>query len=257
MDEDLRESYCTIEKRLFHEGRFVTPSFIEANSMLPSFQAVVKRDEEERPYIEFKLGQFTLELDTSQLSQIFKTPILLETFYTSKCIPRTTKTYLQRDPNKLYIDDLCPKLRGWELFLKENFFFTIGNRDHVNACTAYMLYYLTIKRKFNFTTMILYRMEEVKKNNNAPILFAMLLTRIYNHILRTNPQAIVPLNRFMFHESVMNPLDISRNPIKEKGKRVASPSASSSSSSSSYGNEGPSFLEFYEELFDNEDLTDA
>nr|GEV31541.1 hypothetical protein [Tanacetum cinerariifolium] len=55
----------------------------------------------------------------------------------------------------------------------------------------------------------------------------------------------------------MNPLDISRNPIKEKGKRVASSSTSSSSSSSSNGNEAPSFLEFYEELSNNKDLTDA
>ncbi|GJS88008.1 hypothetical protein Tco_0770644 [Tanacetum coccineum] len=81
INEDLRESYRTLEKRLFHEGRFVTPSFIKANNMLPSFQAVglkpfltlnepicprfvvefyhgleVKRDEEEHPCIEFKLG---------------------------------------------------------------------------------------------------------------------------------------------------------------------------------------------------------
>ncbi|GJX87757.1 hypothetical protein Tco_0339771 [Tanacetum coccineum] len=242
--------------------------------MLPSFQAVglepfltldepicprfvakfyhslkVKRDEEERPYIKFKLGQFTFELDTSQLSRIFQTLKVLETFYTSKwsltslddhpnsrffgpkhglfrkniTIPRTTQTQLQKDHNKLYIDVFRPQLRGWELFLKENFFCTISNRDHVNACTAYMLYHLTIKRKFNFTTMILYRMVEVKKNNKSPMPFAMLLSRLYNHILRTNPQAIVSLNRFMFHERVMNPLDISRNPIKKKGKRIASP----------------------------------
>ncbi|GKD23109.1 hypothetical protein Tco_1224812, partial [Tanacetum coccineum] len=97
---------------------------------------------------------------------------------------------------------------------------------------------------------------EVKNKSNGPMPFAMLLTRLYNHILRTNPQAIVPPNRFTFHDRVMNPLDMSRNPTKEKGKRVASPSISSSSSSSSDGNEAPSFLEFYEELSDNEDLTD-
>ncbi|GJR21410.1 hypothetical protein Tco_0969937 [Tanacetum coccineum] len=109
MDEEVRESYCRLESRLFHKGRFVTPSFIEANNMLPTFQAVglepfltldepicprfvvefyhsleIKRDEEERPYIEFKLGQFTFDLDTSQLSLIFQTPKALETFYTSK-----------------------------------------------------------------------------------------------------------------------------------------------------------------------------
>nr|GEV71373.1 retrovirus-related Pol polyprotein from transposon TNT 1-94 [Tanacetum cinerariifolium] len=64
-----------------YQGRFVAPSFIEANNMLLSFQAIglepfltldepicprfvsefyhsleVKRDEEERPYIEFKLS---------------------------------------------------------------------------------------------------------------------------------------------------------------------------------------------------------
>nr|GEZ36172.1 hypothetical protein [Tanacetum cinerariifolium] len=104
------------------------------------------------------------------------------------------KPNFKRNTNKLHIDDLRPKLRGWEFFLKENFFCTIGNRDHVNACTTYMLYYLTIKRKFNFTSMILYRMDEVKKNNNAPMSFVMLLTRLYKHLLQTNPQAIVPLD---------------------------------------------------------------
>nr|GEU87414.1 retrovirus-related Pol polyprotein from transposon TNT 1-94 [Tanacetum cinerariifolium] len=92
MDEDLRESYHTLEKCLFHEGRFVTTSFIEANNMLLYFQTIglepfltlnepicprfvvkfyhgleVKRDEEERPYIEFKLDQFTFKLTSSQV----------------------------------------------------------------------------------------------------------------------------------------------------------------------------------------------
>ncbi|GJR47645.1 hypothetical protein Tco_1315748 [Tanacetum coccineum] len=148
MDEDLRDSYCTLKERLFHEGRFVTPSFIEANNMLLFFQAVglepfltlnkpicprfvvklchsleVKRDEQEHPYIEFKIGQFTFKLNSSQLSQILPTPYALETFYTSEwplnslddhpnsnffgpkhdliknniTIPRTTQTQLQRN----------------------------------------------------------------------------------------------------------------------------------------------------------------
>ncbi|GJW35701.1 hypothetical protein Tco_0058621 [Tanacetum coccineum] len=93
MDEEVRESYHRLESCLFHEGRFVTQSFIEVNNMLPTFQALglesfltldepicprfivefyhsleVKKDEEKRPYIEFKLGQFTFKLDSSQLS---------------------------------------------------------------------------------------------------------------------------------------------------------------------------------------------
>ncbi|GKE93983.1 hypothetical protein Tco_1578838, partial [Tanacetum coccineum] len=169
-------------------------------------------------------------------------------------ICRTTQTQLERSPNKLHIDNISPDLRGWELFFRENFFCSLGKRNKVNACTAYMLYYLTIRRKLNFTLMIIYRMEEVINKCDGPIPFAMLLTSLYNHILQTNPQTIIPIARFTFHERVMDPLDISRNPSKEKEKKIASPLVTSSSSSSSDDNEAPSFLEFYDELSDNEDL---
>ncbi|GKD08881.1 hypothetical protein Tco_1188566 [Tanacetum coccineum] len=105
--------------------------------------------------------------------------------------------------------------------------------------------------------MLIYRMEEVKNKQDGPMPFSMLLTRLYNHILQTNPQAIVPPARFIFHEHVMDPLDILRNPSKEKGKNIASPSVTSSSSSSSNDNEAPSFLEFYDELSDGKDITKA
>ncbi|GJU48402.1 hypothetical protein Tco_1217957 [Tanacetum coccineum] len=213
-------------------------------------------------YLRLGLGMMELIVDSDPPSIIIIQKI---SFFDPKhdlvreniTVPRTTQTQLQRNPNKLHIDDIRPELRGWELFFRENLFCTLSNRKHVNACTAYMLYYLTIKRKFNFTLMILYRMEEVKNKCDGPMPFAMILTRLYNHILQTNPQAIVPLARFTFHERVMNPLDISSNSTKERGKRVASPSASSSSSSSSDDNEAPSFLEFYKELPDDEDLTNA
>ncbi|GJS00311.1 hypothetical protein Tco_0316819 [Tanacetum coccineum] len=258
IDEELRESYRTLEKCLFREGRIVTPSFIAENNMLPFFQAVglepfltlnepicprfvvefyhslkVKRDEEERPYIEFKLGQLTFKLTSSQLSRILQTPYALETFYTTKwslnslddhpnssffgpkhdlvkkniTTPRTTQNQLLRDSNKLYLDQIL--------------------QLHFDAYLSHLM----------------------------P--FAMLLTLLFNHILQTNPQAIVPSARLTFHEHVMDPLDISRNPSKEKGKKIASLLVTSSSSSSSDDNEAPSFLEFYDELSDNDDLTKA
>ncbi|GJR26946.1 hypothetical protein Tco_1103178 [Tanacetum coccineum] len=302
MDEELKESYRFLEKRLFHEERIVTPSFFAENNMLPFFHAIgfepfltlnepicprfvvefyhsleVKRNELDIPYIEFKLGQFTFTLTLSCLSQILKTPHALETFYTSEwslnslddhpninyfgpkhdiirktiTTPRVTQDQLLRDPNKVYIDDIRLDLKGWELFFKENFFYK------VKSCIAYMLYYLTIRRKFNFTSMIIYRMEEVIKKRKGPMPFVMLLTRLYNHILAINPQAIVPIARFIFHEHVIDPLDISRNPSTEKGKKIVSPPVISSSFSSSDDNEAPSFLKFYDELSDSEDLTNA
>nr|GEU64382.1 copia protein [Tanacetum cinerariifolium] len=165
----------------------------------------------------------------------------------------TTQAQLLRDPNKLYINDIHLDLKGWELFFKENFFCSIDKRNKVKVCTAYMLYYLTIRRKFNFTSMIIYRMEEVIKKCKGPMLF----THLYNHILFTNPQAIFLIVRFTFHERVMDPLDISRNPSIVKGKKIASPPVILSSSSSYDDNEAPSFLEFNDELSDSEDLTKA
>ncbi|GJZ64023.1 hypothetical protein Tco_0620444 [Tanacetum coccineum] len=105
--------------------------------------------------------------------------------------------------------------------------------------------------------MIIYRMEEVMNKHKGPMPFAMLLTRLHNHILTINPQAIVLIARFTFHEHVMDPLDISRNPSKEKGKKIASPLVISSSSLLSDNNEAPSFLEFYDELSESEDVTKA
>ncbi|GKB84348.1 hypothetical protein Tco_0956620 [Tanacetum coccineum] len=261
---------------LFHEGRTVTPSFISKNNMLPFFQVVgldtfltlnepicprfvvefyhsleVKRDEEKQTFYTSKWSLNSL--DDHPNSNFFgpKHDLVKKNI----TIPRTTQTQLLRDSNKLYLDEIHPHLRGWEPFFRENFFCSLGKRYKVNTCTAYMTYYLTIRRKFNFTLMIIYRMEEVINKHDGPMPFAMLLTRLYNHILQTNPQAIVTFARFTFHEYVMDPLDILRNLSKEKGKKIASPSVSSSSLSNN--NEAPSFLEFYDELSNTEDLTKA
>ncbi|GJS19282.1 retrovirus-related pol polyprotein from transposon TNT 1-94 [Tanacetum coccineum] len=98
----------------------------------------VKRNEEDTPYIEFKLGQFTFKLTPSRLSRILQTPHALETFYSSEwslnslddppnsklfspkhdlvkkaiTVPRTTQAQLLRDPNTLYVDDIHPDLKG-------------------------------------------------------------------------------------------------------------------------------------------------
>ncbi|GJY25641.1 hypothetical protein Tco_0400367 [Tanacetum coccineum] len=206
MDDDIRESYRTLKECIIHEGRFVTPSFIEQNNM-PHFQAI-------------GLESF-LTLDEPIC------PRFVTEFYHSLEVKRSRDDYP-------YIE------------------FKLGNRDHINACTAYMLYYLKIKKKFNLTAMILLRMEGFKKNTYGRMPYAMLLIRLFKHILQSNPQSIVPFCSFTYHERVMNPLDISRKTIKDEGKRADPPSSSSSSDE----NKEPSILEFYEELYDSEDLTD-
>nr|GEW82883.1 putative reverse transcriptase domain-containing protein [Tanacetum cinerariifolium] len=160
MDEELMESYRTLEKCLFHEGSIVTPSFIYENNMLPFFQAIglepfltlnkpicprfvvefyqslkVKRDEELHPYIEFKLETFYTSkwslnsLDDHANSNFFgpKHDLVKKTITT----PRTTQAQLLRDPNKLYIDEIHPDLKGWELFFKKILFCSIEKRNKI------------------------------------------------------------------------------------------------------------------------------
>nr|GEU65981.1 hypothetical protein [Tanacetum cinerariifolium] len=177
IDKDIRESYHTLEDRLFHEGRFVTPSFIEQNNMLPPFQAI------------------------------------------------GVESFLKLD------EPIC------RCFMTE-FYHSLDVKEVVTTIS-------TLNSSLDF-----------KKSSYGPMPYAILLTRLFKHMLQSNPQSIVPFGSFTYHEHVMNPLDILRKTIKDKGKRVAPP-LSSSSSSSSDENKEPSFLEFYEELSNNKDLTDA
>ncbi|GKA02247.1 hypothetical protein Tco_0674912 [Tanacetum coccineum] len=219
MDEEHRESYRILEKCLFHEGRIFTPSFIVKNNMLPFFQAIglepfltlnepicrrfvvefyhsleVKRNEEDIPFIEFKLGQFTFTLTLYHLSQILKIPHALETFYTSE----------------------------WSLNSLDN---------HPNSESMHYVHAL------------------------LPNHWKKLQLHFDDYL--SNGGSHKETQRFIFHEHVMDPLDISRNPSTEKGKKIASPLVISFSSSSSDDNEASSFLEFYDELSDSEDLTKA
>ncbi|GKB48910.1 hypothetical protein Tco_0899663 [Tanacetum coccineum] len=233
MDPDIQKMYSTLEDHLFHERRYVTPSFIEANNMLPPFQELglesfLKLNEPICPrfVIEF---YHSLEFKRNSLDNYFNNCFFghdLEHVKQTITILRTTRRQLQRDPNTLFHDDLRLEVRGWELFIRENMFSLLGNRDH-----------------------------DFKKTSYGPMSCAMLLTRLFKHILSTNPQSIVPFDRFMYHERVMISLDISRKTIKDKGKRAAP--SSSSSSSSSNEDEDPSSLQFYEELSDDEEPTNA
>ncbi|GKB48666.1 zinc finger, CCHC-type containing protein [Tanacetum coccineum] len=99
MLRELRDEYITLEERIFHEGRYVEPSFTEAHKMLLLFRAiglesfltldeqicprfvtefyhsfVLKKDPIDKDLsVEFKLGAFTFELTITELLRIFKT----------------------------------------------------------------------------------------------------------------------------------------------------------------------------------------
>nr|GEY83857.1 MAK10-like protein [Tanacetum cinerariifolium] len=98
-------------------------------------------------------------------------------------------------------------------------------------------------------------MDDVERNNDGLMPYAMLLTRLFKHILKTNPRSLVYFNRFTLHQRVMNSLDIPKKIIKNKGIKAAFPLPPYSPSTNE--DDEPSFLTFYEELLNDTDLSKA
>ncbi|GJX85137.1 hypothetical protein Tco_0335911 [Tanacetum coccineum] len=95
---------------------------------------------------------------------------------------------------------------------------------------------------------------ESPPSDNRDLPSTKLSARSYSRALKDDPNMSKEQRET---RGIFKNLDISRNPSKEKGKKIASPSVTIASSSSSNDNEAPSFLEFYDELSDSEDLTKA
>ena len=109
-------------------------------------------------------------------------------------IPRVTNTYQKRDgsvvfldPSKIYLRELRPDLRSWELLLRENVLSLGGNRDHVSASLALMLYCLSIEEPFNLAYYMVKRMANIHRRSDELMPYGMLLTRLFRWVIQTYP----------------------------------------------------------------------
>ncbi|GJV24809.1 hypothetical protein Tco_1377504 [Tanacetum coccineum] len=94
--------------------------------------------------------------------------------------------------------------RKWGTILSENVIYLSRNKDHPNACLVYMLYCLTNQKCFNLAYYIAKRMASVIKSNFMVLLYAMLLTRLYRHVLTIQPFPTTNVHYLVDH--VMVPL---------------------------------------------------
>ncbi|GJS73284.1 hypothetical protein Tco_0706125 [Tanacetum coccineum] len=130
----------------------------------------------------------------------------------------------------------------WYLILNENVICLTGHKDHPNVSLCYMLYCLSIGKRFNLAYYIIYRMMSVTQSSQMTLPYAMLLTRLFKHVQINHPHPLP--NEFNLVDHVMIPLSNKRkNRIKTKGKRTRLPTltpSNSSSSSQSPPNQGTS-----------------
>ncbi|GJX86075.1 hypothetical protein Tco_0336849 [Tanacetum coccineum] len=106
----------------------------------------------------------------------------------------------------------------WYLILNENVICLTGHKDHPNVSLCYMLYCLSIGKSFNLAYYIVHRMSSVTQSSQMTLPYAMLLTRLFRHVLAHHPQPLP--NEFNLVDHVMIPLSSRRKTrIKTKGKR--------------------------------------
>ncbi|GKB27289.1 hypothetical protein Tco_0866690 [Tanacetum coccineum] len=62
-----------------------------------------------------------------------------------------------------------------------------GNRDHLPACLAHMLYCIVVEEQYNLAYFFVKRIECAQSNPTANLPYGMFLTRLYRHIMEHYP----------------------------------------------------------------------
>ncbi|GJW35735.1 hypothetical protein Tco_0058655 [Tanacetum coccineum] len=129
----------------------------------------------------------------------------------------------------MVLSEVKIEFKRWETLLCENAICLSGYKDHPNACLVYMLYCLANQRKFNLAYYIAKRMASVIKSDFIMLPYAMLLTRLYRHVLSIHPYLTPNIHILVDH--VMVPLTEGRaNRIMTDVKRPYPQNTSESSS---------------------------
>ncbi|GJZ71966.1 hypothetical protein Tco_0635817 [Tanacetum coccineum] len=121
------------------------------------------------------------------------------------------------DPFQIVTSEVKLNFKKWESIISENVVSLSGNKDHINACLAYMLYCLSVQKPFNLAYYIVKRMESVTRSDVMVLPYGILLTRLFEHVRTTHPIAISDLHYLSNH--VMVPLtEAKTHMIMIKGK---------------------------------------
>ncbi|GJZ93791.1 hypothetical protein Tco_0665994 [Tanacetum coccineum] len=134
------------------------------------------------------------------------------------------------DPFQMVLLEIKTSFRKWETILSENAISLSANKDHKNTCLVYMLYCLVNQKHFNLAYYMANRMASVFKSDLMVFPYAMLLTRLYMHVLAMESRPTTDEQYLVDH--VMVPLTEGRaHRFMVDGKWPHSQTSSGSSSS--------------------------
>nr|GEX87999.1 hypothetical protein [Tanacetum cinerariifolium] len=118
-------------------------------------------------------------------------------------------------------------MRHWEELIRENVFRLAGNRDHLLACLAHMLYCIVAEEQYNLAYFFVKRIECAQSNLTFNLPYGMFLTRLYQHIIEHYPH--LDNGIYIVVDLVMRPLALkqTRKPQSDRGKARHSASSTS------------------------------
>ncbi|GKA29219.1 hypothetical protein Tco_0715464 [Tanacetum coccineum] len=253
-----RAIFKNLERRFFHEGRVVHSSYLDDSNIRQVFSAInfdclLNIDEQICPLnIEIVLPlhrfaqilcvpcegacMYTVDWSIASLPKSIDPNPVYHTPLDDPILVRDAIFYERpspnRDPFQMELGEMKLDFRKWETILSENVISLMGNKDHLNACIVYMLYYLATQKPFNLAYYIAKRMVGVIKNDVMVLPYVLLLTHLYRHVSTVQPCPLT--NGHFLTPHVMVPLTKGR--VKRflvDGKRPHPQTSSSSSSSHS------------------------
>ncbi|GKC58762.1 hypothetical protein Tco_1086360 [Tanacetum coccineum] len=101
---------------------------------------------------------------------------------------QTKQGMAKKLPNQIENNELLEHLKPYELVIRENVYSAIGNRDHVQAIIALMLYCLESGRSFNLAYFIIMRMYYFRDRSDKVLPYGMILTRLFKNIKSKHTQ---------------------------------------------------------------------
>ncbi|GKB55492.1 hypothetical protein Tco_0906245 [Tanacetum coccineum] len=130
-------------------------------------------------------------------------------------------------PNQIITKELRQDIMRWEELIRENVFGLGGNRDHVPASLAHMLYCIVAKEQYNLPYFFVKRIECARSNLTANHYYGMSLTRLFRYVMKH----YLRLDNGIYNvvDRVMRPLTLKQTQKSHSDRAKARHSISSTS----------------------------
>ncbi|GKD81144.1 hypothetical protein Tco_1347983 [Tanacetum coccineum] len=158
---------------------------------------------------------FTNEWDLSSLAFFQETE---GPYHIDLPTPKEIHQFQQVESNHtIKSKELRKDLKRWEELISENVFGLGGNRDHLLACLAHILYCILAEKQYNLSYFFVKRIESARATSKAHLPYGMFLTHLFRYVIEHYPH----LDNGIYNvvDQVMRPLALrqTRKPRSDRG----------------------------------------